>query len=88
MSLSEFARENIFEPLGMTSTRFVDTYRETVKNRASGYRRLKAPGQGFEKRMPNYDLTGPTNLFTTVEDLMLWDANFDKRDPPWEARTP
>jgi hypothetical protein len=27
--------------------------------------------------MPNYDLTGATNLQTTVEDLMRWDANFD-----------
>jgi hypothetical protein len=27
--------------------------------------------------MPNYDLTGPTNLQTTVDDLMRWDANFD-----------
>jgi hypothetical protein len=26
--------------------------------------------------MPNYDLTGPTNLFTTVDDLLLWDKNF------------
>ena len=34
----------------------------------------------FEKRIPNYDLTGPTNLFTTVEDLIRWDANFDRGD--------
>jgi beta-lactamase family protein len=27
--------------------------------------------------MPNYDLTGPTNLQTTVEDLMRWEQNFD-----------
>ena len=27
--------------------------------------------------MPNYDLIGPTNLQTTVDDLMRWDANFD-----------
>jgi CubicO group peptidase (beta-lactamase class C family) len=73
-SLAEFARKHIFEPLGMKSTRFVDRYGESVKNRAYGYREL---GQRFEKRMPNYDLTGPTNLVTTVEDLMLWDQNFD-----------
>ena len=27
--------------------------------------------------MPNYDLMGPTNLLTTVEDLARWDRNFD-----------
>jgi len=30
-------------------------------------------------RMPNYDLTGPTNLLTTVEDLARWDRNFDDK---------
>jgi CubicO group peptidase (beta-lactamase class C family) len=81
MPLSQFARDKIFGPLGMTSTRFVDTFREPVANRASGYRRHKDPGQGFEKRIPNYDFTGPTNLYTTVDDLMKWDANFGKPDP-------
>ena len=33
----------------------------------------------FQIRMPNYDLTGPTNLQTTVEDLIKWDRNFDSK---------
>lgn len=77
-SLAKFAQKEIFGPLKMTSTRFVDTYCETVKNRAYGYRsseRVSGP-PFFEKRIPNYDLTGPTNLFTTVDDLLRWDANF------------
>jgi CubicO group peptidase (beta-lactamase class C family) len=78
-SLAEFAQENIFEPLDMRSTRFVETYCETVKNRAYGYRDSeRVSGLPFEKRIPNYDLTGPTNLFTTVEDLIRWDRNFDE----------
>jgi CubicO group peptidase (beta-lactamase class C family) len=84
-SLSEFARKRIFEPLCMTSTRFVESYGETVKNRAYGYRERNSPGDGFEKRMPNYDLTGPTNLVTTVEDLMRWDGNFDSKIVGGEA---
>ena len=82
-SLAAFARQNIFEPLGMKSTRFVDSYCETVENRAYGYRRrTRANGESFyEKRIPNYDLSGPTNLFTTVDDLLLWDANFVAQNP-------
>jgi len=77
MSLAEFADRNIFQPLEMENTRFVDTYCQTVENRAHGYRSSnRVQGAPFEKRIPNYDLTGPTNLFTTVEDLLLWDANF------------
>jgi CubicO group peptidase (beta-lactamase class C family) len=80
-SLAEFAQENIFGPLGMTRTRFVDSYCESVKHRAYGYRSTDRSGERFEKRMPNYDLTGPTNLLTTVEDLIRWDKNFDRPDP-------
>jgi hypothetical protein len=64
----------------MTSTRFIESYGDTVKNRAYGYRKSDSASHGFEKRMPNYDFTGPTNLVTTVEDLMRWDENFDS--PP------
>ncbi len=74
VALSEFCQKRIFEPLGMTSTTIIETHGEVVKNRAYGYR---GTYPNFEVRMPNYDLTGPTNLQTTVEDLMRWDRNFD-----------
>jgi CubicO group peptidase (beta-lactamase class C family) len=74
VALSEFCQKHIFEPLGMTSTTIIETHGEVIKNRAYGYR---GAYPNFEVRMPNYDLTGPTNLQTTVEDLMRWDRNFD-----------
>ncbi len=74
-SLSAFCDQHIFQPLGMTKTRIIETHGAIVEDRAYGYR--SAPTGGWEVRMPNYDLTGPTNLQTTVEDLMRWDANFD-----------
>jgi CubicO group peptidase (beta-lactamase class C family) len=82
-SLADFAQKHIFARLGMESTRFVNTYCQIVENRAYGYRsseRVSGP-PFFEKRIPNYDLTGPTNLFTTVDDLLRWDANFDSPSP-------
>ena len=76
-TLADFARENIFLPLGMLHTNFAEAHGQIVGNRAYGYR----PGTagGFELRMPNYDLTGPTNLQTTVEDLARWERNFDDK---------
>jgi len=74
-SLSAFCKQHIFQPLGMTKTKIIETHGEIVQDRAYGYR--KTPAGDWEVRMPNYDLTGPTNLQTTVDDLMLWDANFD-----------
>jgi len=77
LSLSAFCKQHIFDPLGMTKTKIIETHGTIVEDRAYGYRTPPLTGVGWEVRMPNYDLTGPTNLQTTVDDLMLWDANFD-----------
>jgi CubicO group peptidase (beta-lactamase class C family) len=76
MSLPEFAQQYIFDPLDMKNTTIVPTHGQIVKNRAYGYRFIYPD---FQIRMPNYDLTGPTNLQTTVEDLIRWDRNFDSK---------
>jgi CubicO group peptidase (beta-lactamase class C family) len=75
--LADFAHDNIFHPLGMTNTRFAKTHGVIVPNHAYGYR--QSADQPYELRMPNYDLVGPTNLLTTVEDLARWDRNFDDK---------
>jgi CubicO group peptidase (beta-lactamase class C family) len=75
--LADFARDNIFRPLGMLHTEFAATHGQIVPKRAYGYRPV-ADG-GFELRMPNYDLNGPTNLQSTVEDLARWERNFDDK---------
>lgn len=77
LSLSTFCKQYIFDPLGMTKTQIIETHGTIVEDRAYGYRVPPLTGVGWEMRMPNYDLTGPTNLQTTVDDLMRWDANFD-----------
>ena len=75
--LADFAHDNIFHPLGMANTRFAKTHGVIVPNHAYGYR--QSTDQPYELRMPNYDLMGPTNLLTTVEDLARWDRNFDDK---------
>jgi len=82
-SLADFARDNIFSPLGMANTRFAKTHSVIVQNRAYGY-----TDQPYQMRMPNYDLTGPTNLLTTVEDLARWDRNFDDKTVGGAAARP
>jgi CubicO group peptidase (beta-lactamase class C family) len=73
-SLRDFAEENIFGPLGMKNTHFHDDFKEIVRNRSSGY----APKEGgnFEIAMSLLDCCGDGQLYTTVEDLYLWDRNF------------
>jgi hypothetical protein len=73
-ALRDFAAQRIFAPLGMSSTSFHDDYTALVPGRAQGYARR---GAGWRSSTPNYDVYGPTSLFTTVGDLLIWSANLD-----------
>jgi CubicO group peptidase (beta-lactamase class C family) len=72
-TLAQFAKENIFDPLGMKHTHFHDNHTMIVPKRATGY----APAQsGFRIAMSNFEQTGDGAVYTTLEDLLLWDQNF------------
>lgn len=70
---ADFAKENIFGPLGMNNTQFYDDYQKLVKNRAYSY---VLDNGIWKKRKLNYSTVGATSLFTTVEDLAKWAQNF------------
>ncbi len=72
-SLNDFAQTHIFKPLGMKNTHFHDDHTMIVKNRADGYSPTK---KGFRINMTTLDHVGDGGVFTTVEDLFLWDQAF------------
>jgi len=72
-SMNEFAQEHIFKPLGMSNTFFQDDHTQIIKNRASGY---SPSAKGFKLDMSNWDEVGDGNVYTSVEDLYLWDQAF------------
>jgi CubicO group peptidase (beta-lactamase class C family) len=71
-SLAAFAKARIFDPLGMSSTRFQENYGDLVKGRAYSYYRFR---DAWRYSALSYSNTGATSLFTTVEDLARWDDN-------------
>lgn len=73
-SLREYAQEHIFKPLGMKHSIFNDDNRRLIANRALGYRKNKE-GE-IENMLMRFDLVGSGGLYSTVEDLFLWDQNF------------
>ena len=74
-SLREFADERIFQPLGMTHTHFHDDPGHVMKWRAMSY---EPDGHGSYRisYLQNFDKIGAGGLYTSVEDLRLWDENF------------
>lgn len=73
-SLRQFAHDEIFAPLAMTSTHFHDDARAIVRNRAMSY---TGPAGAYRVAyLTNFDKVGAGGLYTTLADLARWDANF------------
>ena len=73
-SLAAYAESRIFRPLGMIHTHFHDNHLETIHRRVIGYDQTRS---GFTiDYYGNFQGVGDGGLWTTVEDLALWDRNF------------
>ena len=73
-SLREFADEQIFRPLGMTSTHYHDDHTMPVPGRAAAY--SPVANGGWRIDIWNNDIVGQGGVITTIEDLQKWDENF------------
>lgn len=81
-SFREWTDENIFTPLDMPSSHFLDDHNKVIKNLAYSY--YRSDGEVF-KSSTGLTAYGSSSLFTTVEDLSKWVINFDKQI---EAKNP
>ena len=72
-SFSAFCQERIFEPLGMAHTLFQDETLQVIKDRAYAY--YPADSSGYQNAILTCSLVGGTGLFTSIDDLALWDEN-------------
>ena len=79
VSIGAFAQQHIFEPLGMKNTFILENPHRIVKNSATGYAPVN--DSTYEKQhYYNIALGGDGQVYTTLEDLLLWDNNFyDKK---------
>ncbi|MEC7901186.1 MAG: serine hydrolase domain-containing protein, partial [Acidobacteriota bacterium] len=71
---SAFARENVFDPLGMKSTRFYDDRNAIIRNQAMGYSQER--DGNYRLDILRSDVIGDLGIITTVEDFLRWDNNF------------
>lgn len=75
VSLQRFTDQRLFQPLGMSHTRWREDFRTVVPRRATAY----APtDEGFIANMPFTNVYGNGGLLTTVGDLLRWNAFLDK----------
>lgn len=66
--------EHLFRPLGMTSTQFRSDHNALIDRRAFGYSQRRG---GWQANTDDLVALGSSSLFSTVDDLAKWVANFD-----------
>ena len=71
--LSQFAKENVFEPLGMSHTAYIDQPAYVHRRRAIGYVSDRNGRVGWLSTGP---VMGACGVHTSIEDLFRWDQNF------------
>ncbi len=74
ISLAEFAQRKIFEPLGMNHTRFRDSNNMIINDRASGHNPVRSGG--FMSLISTQENIGDGGVYTSVEDIKMWDDAF------------
>ncbi len=70
-SLQQFTDSVFFTPLGMTSTKWRNNFREVVPNRAIAY---SMSNGNYQQLMPFEHVHGHGGLLTTTGDLLKWNA--------------
>jgi CubicO group peptidase (beta-lactamase class C family) len=68
----KFMRDEIFKPLGMNHTVILDDPRMTIPDRVQGYTTTKKT-KGFKLARDDTRIFGDGQVFTTAQDLLLWD---------------
>lgn len=69
----DFLQENIFRPLGMSSTR-ISSEADIIPNRAAGYRLVKGELKNQEWVAPKLNTFADGSLYFSILDLAKWDA--------------
>lgn len=74
-SLDEFARERIFTPLNMRSTRFQHDHAALIPGRAMGYTRRNETWRIANSLL---DVVGDGGMYSTVDDMLRWSTAFER----------
>ncbi|PHN08656.1 serine hydrolase [Flavilitoribacter nigricans] len=83
LSFREWTDQHIFQPLGMTDTRFLDDHTEVVPRRASGY--YRAQDGNYHASPNNLMALGSSSLFSTTTDLAYWVMHLANPKPEMKA---
>ena len=73
MSFARFAKERVFEPVGMKSTFVMNDFERVVENFSYSYYK---PGDEYKIAINPSAVQGYSNVYSTARDMSLWAMNF------------
>ncbi|MFT4567730.1 MAG: D-alanyl-D-alanine carboxypeptidase [Saprospiraceae bacterium] len=71
-TITAYAKEHIFDPLGMNSTTYLETKGKVVPNRVSGYVSECPDCDRLEYRAQS-EAVGDGGVVSNINDLLLWE---------------
>jgi CubicO group peptidase (beta-lactamase class C family) len=74
MPFARLARDRIFAPLAMASTGVKENFEMVLDRAAGGY--YETDDGSWKRSVVTDSVVGPTNVWSTVEDLACWERNF------------
>lgn len=76
LSLAQFLRREIFEPLGMTTARLTESMLDTVADKARGYLPGPPAGHGPRAGLMLYETSGDGGVDLSMRDFVRWLQNY------------
>ncbi|NMO22143.1 beta-lactamase family protein [Pyxidicoccus fallax] len=75
-TLAAFAKERLFQPLGMTRSHFRDDHTAIMPGRATAYAPSRKEKGGYQLDMSNWNQLGDGQVQTSITELVKWEENF------------
>lgn len=75
MKPADYAKDKIFNPVGMHSTMFDDDRFKVVKNRVYSYTPDAVKMGEYRVKLKNSCTVGDGGVLSSIDDLVLWEAN-------------
>lgn len=79
MSLKNYAKKTLFEPLGIHDLQYDDDRFDVIEHRAFSYERDPARSAGYKQYLGNANTVGDGGMYGSIVDLLRWELEWHRQ---------
>lgn len=79
MSLKNYAKKTLFEPLGIHDLRYDDDRFDVIEHRAFSYEKDPARSAGYKQHLGNANTVGDGGMYGSIADLLRWEKEWHRQ---------